>query len=485
MSRWHSSSCLEPDVFLVNQVPHCRACETSAFIALSDINTSNAKSELDIPPDEVDSKLNLHWPSNINWDHQNEPSNDTQTELSPNRLHSKIVGPNEAESVLPSSPVYNKCLERSEIRLIYLEAVLDQDLPIHVCLEVYEHELCPEYETVSYTWASEDGDNNRAQPIYIGPFWDVILQTRNFTALLRYLRPSRGFRLVWIDAISINQRDLVERNNQVARMGDIYRACTRTIVWLGHDLVDRKATARKKVPLELFNQVLKSSPEESALDIESVLKRKYFQRIWVIQELTLAPSSVFPIAGVDFLGAHRTPSGILKSVSQWKFFEDTPASWFQHTHQISYPIDWSLLEILKQMSHSEVEATDPRDKIFGILGLIPHSRTPCSLLNPDYSLSNMATLIGVSAHLLLNLRRPQLLLASVGSKARSPWPTWVPDWRTNWLKAPIRQELHLPDKDYSPLLDSHAANRAEIGTIYSASINFGQAETQFEVMMVV
>ncbi|CAG8957327.1 hypothetical protein HYFRA_00010750 [Hymenoscyphus fraxineus] len=479
MSRWHSSSCSEPDVYLENQVPHCRVCQTSASGAISNVSTSDANSELEIPPDEVDGKFNLHWPSTITWDHSNEISNGTQKEISPQNQHSRTVEPHAAESGLPPSPIYNKCLEQSEIRLICIEGEEEKDLPIHVSLEDYEHELCPEYETVSYTWASEDGDNNHTHPVYIGPFWDVILQTRNFTALLRYLRPSRGFRLVWIDAISINQRDLVERNNQVARMGDIYRTCTRTIVWLGHDLVDLTSTARKRFPLELLNQVLDSSPESSLkgsrFHIESVLKRQYFRRIWVIQELTLAPSSVFPIAGLDFLGTHRTPDGILESVSQWKTFEDTPASWFRHMHQIAYPINWSLLDILRQLSHSDVKATDPRDKIFGILGLIPHSQTPCSLLSPDYSISNMATLIGVTAHLLLNLRGPEFLFASVGLKAHSPWPTWVPNWRTSWLNAPMTE--HRPtgmldrDYEYKPLLDAHAANSAK-GIVYVCDIDF-------------
>jgi hypothetical protein len=37
-------------------------------------------------------------------------------------------------------------------------------------------------------------------------------------------------RLIWIDAICINQTDMVERAQQVAFMGDIYRLCLLTII---------------------------------------------------------------------------------------------------------------------------------------------------------------------------------------------------------------------------------------------------------------
>jgi hypothetical protein len=39
--------------------------------------------------------------------------------------------------------------------------------------------------------------------------------------------------VIWIDAISINQTDIEERNREVARMGDIYSKCAQVNVWLG------------------------------------------------------------------------------------------------------------------------------------------------------------------------------------------------------------------------------------------------------------
>jgi hypothetical protein len=40
-------------------------------------------------------------------------------------------------------------------------------------------------------------------------------------------------RILWIDAVCINQQDLGKRNHQVMQMGLIYTMSERIIVWLG------------------------------------------------------------------------------------------------------------------------------------------------------------------------------------------------------------------------------------------------------------
>ena len=69
-------------------------------------------------------------------------------------------------------------------------------------------------------------------------------------AALRNLRykPIHGAtsndRILWIDAICINQSDIQERNAQVRQMLDIYKSATRMVVWLGEgDRDSDKATA--------------------------------------------------------------------------------------------------------------------------------------------------------------------------------------------------------------------------------------------------
>jgi hypothetical protein len=57
---------------------------------------------------------------------------------------------------------------------------------------------------------------------------------QNLWSALRYIRRPEKSRVIWIDAICINQNDDDdERGEQVKRMADIYRWASRVVVWLG------------------------------------------------------------------------------------------------------------------------------------------------------------------------------------------------------------------------------------------------------------
>ena len=87
-----------------------------------------------------------------------------------------------------------------------------------------------DFIALSYVW----GDPSVKREIYIGE--SSVLVRVNLEAALRQLRNhsrvQEGFR-IWIDALCINQADLVERAVQVLRMKDIYARAWRVVVWLG------------------------------------------------------------------------------------------------------------------------------------------------------------------------------------------------------------------------------------------------------------
>ncbi|KAK1529792.1 hypothetical protein CPAR01_12104 [Colletotrichum paranaense] len=111
-------------------------------------------------------------------------------------------------------------------RLAVLHAAGDKGplYPIHVGLESYKDTHFPDYDAISYTWGDENGNSECCHPIYVGGHWDIIFQTRNCCDMLIYLRPSRGLKLIWVDAICIDQNSTDERATQVAEMGQIYAA---------------------------------------------------------------------------------------------------------------------------------------------------------------------------------------------------------------------------------------------------------------------
>ena len=85
----------------------------------------------------------------------------------------------------------------------------------------------PSYEALSYAW----GDPKTKTTIKCeGMHLHV---TPNCASALKHLRTTKETRILWVDAICIDQSSLHERNVQVKRMGDIYSKASRVVIWLG------------------------------------------------------------------------------------------------------------------------------------------------------------------------------------------------------------------------------------------------------------
>ncbi|KAL8760735.1 MAG: hypothetical protein Q9184_003093 [Pyrenodesmia sp. 2 TL-2023] len=130
----------------------------------------------------------------------------------------------------------------SEFRILTPSPAKNKTDGIHCTLERVEFEAStgtwPAYEELSYTW----GDATVRRMIYVNrlPFQ----VTRNLDVALRYLRQRDEPRVLWIDAVCIDQSNLAEKTHQVGMMGNIYRNAARVLVWLGESDKDiRKAMA--------------------------------------------------------------------------------------------------------------------------------------------------------------------------------------------------------------------------------------------------
>ena len=200
---------------------------------------------------------------------------------------------------------------KSWIRLISVQPG-DSDHPIECVLR--DHELTEAgHICLSYTWGSEQPQKN------------VLVNGRNFVVrknLWEFLHTARryGFQdAIWIDAICINQADTVERNAQVAMMGQIYRMANFVVMWLGlsdisaqtlYELdhlepcaVDKSGNMMgfehiDKDELRKLNQhdyEMQSNPEAVARwnrKLHSVFteiaRSEYWTRAWIVQEIALA-----------------------------------------------------------------------------------------------------------------------------------------------------------------------------------------------------
>jgi hypothetical protein len=121
-----------------------------------------------------------------------------------------------------------KPLDDHEIRLVTIQEGHFDDT-IHCNLSKVSLRDEPAYEALSYTW----GDLTSRGRIYLnGRPYQV---TKNLKSALRYLRHVDKPRVLWIDALCINQKDIPERNSQVMHMNGIYREALEVVAWVGEE----------------------------------------------------------------------------------------------------------------------------------------------------------------------------------------------------------------------------------------------------------
>jgi len=208
-----------------------------------------------------------------------------------------------------------------QIRLLtVLPGNFDDDIQIILRTERLTETHIPHYEALSYAWGSRDG----LQKIFVGPTTcakQTLAVTRNLAEALRYLRLKDEHRVMWIDAICVNQKDLAERSKQVKRMANVYGLAFRVVIWLGEGN-DRSNMALRtledlssKVKIDFHAGTLEPTSLEASeqhwadcnielplnleqtLALEALLTRPWFERLWVWQEARLANENSIVLCG--------------------------------------------------------------------------------------------------------------------------------------------------------------------------------------------
>jgi hypothetical protein len=198
--------------------------------------------------------------------------------------------------------------DAQEIRLLtILPGTFDSEIRVTLETKSFRENSGLSFEALSYAWGSTDNPVD----IFIGGSrsQETITVTRNLAEALPYLRYQDKGRVVWIDTICVNQQDMAERSSQVKRMADIYQSASRVIVWLGpesHDstlaiecceklssniIVDWDLQTMSPVSTDTSwadkNEDLPCNNVES-IAICNLLRRDWFTRLWIWQEVNLA-----------------------------------------------------------------------------------------------------------------------------------------------------------------------------------------------------
>ncbi|KAI1126731.1 heterokaryon incompatibility protein-domain-containing protein [Nemania abortiva] len=306
------------------------------------------------------------------------------------------------------------------------------------------------YEALSYVW----GDPSRRKPVLVNdrPFQ----ATENLESALRNLRYPNRHRVVWIDAMCINQNDVIERNAQVQQMGLVYKNAQRVIVWLGPEsedsgdaidflrrtpMLDVATTSDKdyREYLVLFSLHLKA--------VSRLLRRPWFTRVWCVQEFLFGNHVVFQC------GSYCLERQELDNT--FRFFNNPIGSNSLETivGEDQSIIDEFILsmksflklniwkrsqniEVLPALSEfSEWASSDPRDIVFGVYGLISDDSMGKDALKPDYTLTTAEVYSRVAIYLLQQSRVLDILSLATRPvkgfvKSEKRWlPSWIPDWR--------------------------------------------------------
>src|SRR6266536_2263881 len=201
---------------------------------------------------------------------------------------------------------YWKLQERGWFRLLVVEPSPDPQYRISCSLlhQPINSKERRDFEALSYTWGTDEA----IAPILIDG--GVLFVRSNLYCALRSLRFPTKRRILWIDALCINQADTTERNSQVSQMTEIYSGAKEVIVWLGEgnkytdrgmdslgeisrraksikDRVLKKVSDRHQMYKEwtdLFRSLhARNDSDVCFAGISALFSREWWTRVWTVQ----------------------------------------------------------------------------------------------------------------------------------------------------------------------------------------------------------
>ncbi|KAM0175384.1 hypothetical protein ACHAPC_009627 [Botrytis cinerea] len=297
-----------------------------------------------------------------------------------------------------SSHLYSLLPENgNNIRLLRLLPSEDEAAPLHCELCNYSLQRSSIrthlYEALSYVW----GDPKQTLSIYVDE--NQFQVTINLHAALLQLRDYSFERIIWVDAICIDQNNKEERKQQVQLMAKIYSSAHRVIVWLGEQTVEIQG-ALEDIQLAANNEELieHSKKEIKQQQILNLLQNPWFQRIWVLQEVAAARDVVIMCGsttidgyifclGVKSLKLSYTASPELKTLPSAIYLIEHAGFRPKFRTDLSkrFSLNIRSLAELIDMFHTR-QATDSRDKVYALLGMSSDDPEKAGL-QPDYNTS--------------------------------------------------------------------------------------------------
>ncbi len=274
--------------------------------------------------------------------------------------------------------------------------------------------------------------------------------TKNLLDAIRRLRRKDKTIILWIDQICINQEDLEERSSQVLLMQQIYKNATNVLIWLG-DKADDSNMALDLIPRlsGTLGPELKSRSIKDFQAVKALLSRPWFGRMWILQELGAASSATMMCGKksipwqdvsnlIDHIRGNLTLRILVFGTSESSLLACRRLENLKSFRERFLGREFCFFSALC-MSRS-FDATDPRDKIFALVGCCNQE----NLIQPDYSIDTRRLYQAIAHYSLFrddsegsadpsNMCREDFGMRFLCEAERIEntydLPSWVPDWR--------------------------------------------------------
>ncbi|PMD43782.1 HET-domain-containing protein [Hyaloscypha variabilis F] len=237
------------------------------------------------------------------------------------------------------------------------------------------------YEALSYQW----GPNSPEYSIAVnGVRTKIRVNLRN---ALRRLRKKGEQRLLWVNAICINQDDIPERNAQVSIMSTIFGRAEEVLVWVGEEYHDSRWLFKTISEYERISECggsfwgeLEKISLNTLWDMREALHRffgrTYWRRVWIIQEV-LSASRLSFYCGSEVLPWKAFQLAILPQGPETGEITRFPGADRHITVEFSIGSTGSkdrrgvsdLARLLSLCSLCGSECSDVRDHIYGLISV--------------------------------------------------------------------------------------------------------------------
>lgn len=353
--------------------------------------------------------------------------------------------------------IYAERLSEHDIRLLTVLPSLDDSAPITCELHRYDVSAAPAYEGLSYAW----GDPNVVATVACNGI--EVKVTKSLRNALWRVRDTEEPKIIWADALCVNQSDIQEKNVHVPLMGRVFSQATNTVIYLGEasqvDAVEAEAglntvwglvgdssqrtSTSVDNPSAVHERILEMLsgeplPSLSWGSIEKLYNAAWFLRTWCVQEIMLARESA--LESYVMYGHVQIPYRRVAVVALFLVTAEKCGFNFARKLPLSSSIAVLSLDLLSQekpnltvilalfLNHL---ASDPRDKVYGVLGILLH-RFGYDLegIVVDYTKSVIQVYTETAVEIIRTQQNLELLnyIAHPAGVDCDSGPTWVPRW---------------------------------------------------------